>query len=163
MTENSFKSENPFKFGLPANPKDFIGRKELLRALSIDMKKGQNISLHSERRTGKSSLLKYIADPKFASEFELPDNHISVYIDFQGFGLNKKTEILSVWRIIAKTIAEKLHGELGSTFTSISNNIGKEPIEIFVTNFGRAFSQLEKKIINFICYWMSLNLQRIYR
>jgi len=145
MTENSFKSENPFKFGLPANPKDFIGRKELLKALAIDMKKGQNISLCSERRTGKSSLLKYIADPKFLSEFELSEKHISVLIDFQGLDINKKTEILSVWRIIAKTIAEKLHGELGSTFTGISNNIGKEPIEIFVTNFGKAFNQLEKE------------------
>ncbi|OQX15360.1 MAG: hypothetical protein BWK80_41040 [Desulfobacteraceae bacterium IS3] len=152
MTQNP-KPENPFKFGTAANPKDFIGRKELLKELSNDMKKGYHISLHSERRTGKSSLLKYIADTKFASDFDLPANHISVYIDFQVLGIGKKTEMLTIWKAIANAIAYKLlegkDSKFAQLFTTISNTIEKEPIVSIGTEFEKAFNNMGKENYKF--------------
>lgn len=94
---------NPFITGGPIrDPKDFKGRRDVLRVIIDRCIKRQNVSVHGERRTGKTSLLLYLANPE--SYIELPDYHVPVFFDFQGFSTASVTEI---WQSIGSAIVEQ--------------------------------------------------------
>ncbi len=123
--------KNPFKFETPVHPTEFIGRRALLQTLSDEMAELQNISLYGERRTGKTSLLEYIAHPD--SAFKLPENHIPIYFNFDG---TEDKNASFIWQEIAYAIAKQIRQRLPDMISETS----AEHIE---SNFVRAFSQLD--------------------
>ena len=48
---------NPFKYGQIVKENDFCRRPELEKNLASQIKRGQNVYIQGERRTGKSSLI----------------------------------------------------------------------------------------------------------
>ncbi len=48
---------NPFKYGQIVKENDFCRRPELEKNLANQIKRGQNVYIQGERRTGKSSLI----------------------------------------------------------------------------------------------------------
>lgn len=79
---------NPFTFGNAIrDPRSFIGREEEIRQVTNRLLSSarESTSIVGERRIGKTSLLKYLANPDVAARFGLdPDAYCLVYIDFQG-------------------------------------------------------------------------------
>lgn len=95
---------NPFiTGGAIRDPKDFKGRADVVSAITNRIRNHQNVSLYGERRTGKTSLLLYLAHPE--ANTGLPDNCIPVFFDFQGYSTADLSEI---WRAIAQTIMEQV-------------------------------------------------------
>ncbi len=78
---------NPFTFGKPIDSRErFIGRQEEIRQITSRLLgAGESTSIVGERRIGKTSLLKYLANPENAEVLGLhSDRFCMVYIDFQG-------------------------------------------------------------------------------
>jgi len=78
---------NPFTFGNPVSTTErFYGRQgDLRQVISRLLSAGESTSVVGERRIGKTSLLKYLANPENAVPLGLPrDKYCLVYIDFQG-------------------------------------------------------------------------------
>jgi hypothetical protein len=72
---------NPFGVGQPIQTAaDFIGRKAILQKILNDMLNRQNVSLHGERRTGKTWLLHYLAYYAPLETIGLPATHVPVYL-----------------------------------------------------------------------------------
>ena len=96
----------PFWVGGPIqDPVDFGGRREVLQKISNDMKRLQNVSLHGERRTGKTSLLLYLNHPNSSEMIGSSEAHIPVYFNFQGLA---QTSAADVWRALADAIVEQI-------------------------------------------------------
>jgi AAA+ ATPase superfamily predicted ATPase len=79
--------ENPFTFGNPIRePSRFYGREnEMRQVVSRLISSGRDsTSIVGERRTGKTSLLYYLAHPQVAKRFGFDQGYCMVYIDFQG-------------------------------------------------------------------------------
>jgi serine/threonine-protein kinase len=81
-------NSNPFTFGNPvSDPGCFYGRGEEIRQIVNRLKSSalESTSIVGERRMGKTSLLKYLANPPVAANLGLTeDKFCLVYIDFQG-------------------------------------------------------------------------------
>lgn len=80
--------QNPFTYGNPIRDSArFFGRKEEINQIVSRLLSSahESTSLVGERRIGKTSLLKYLADPAIADILGLSkDKFCLVYIDFQG-------------------------------------------------------------------------------
>jgi hypothetical protein len=139
----------PFRVGSPIqDPVDFIGRREALQAISNAMLSLQNVFVYGERRTGKTSLLLYLAHPASSSVIGLPETHIPVYFNFQAVATTSTT---NVWQAVAHAIAEQIEqrhpGERAESehFLSILTEFlaSSETSELLGTGFGRALSYLD--------------------
>lgn len=139
----------PFRVGGPIqDPADFIGRREILQVISTAMLNLQSISVHGERRTGKTSLLLYLAHSATASDIGLSESHIPVYFNFQEFA---EASIANVWGAIADAVAEQIRkrcpkgqNESEQFLTTISEFLNvTNATQLFSTGFGRAFSRLD--------------------
>jgi AAA+ ATPase superfamily predicted ATPase len=79
---------NPFSFGNAINdPSRFCNRKHELRQIVNRLLSSahESTSIVGERRMGKTSLLKYLANPKVAPDLGIPpDQYCFIYVDFQG-------------------------------------------------------------------------------
>lgn len=138
----------PFQIGTPIqDPAAFIGRKKILQRVSSAMLNMQNISLRGERRTGKTSLLLYLAHLSSISKLGLPENHIPVYFNFQEF---TEASASRVWLAIAAAISEQiksrypnLQTESGQFFSTLRDPFAtQQEIESFSTAFKDALYQL---------------------
>ena len=80
--------KNPFTYGNPIrDPARFHGRSEELRQIVNRLRSSarESTSLVGERRIGKTSLLKHLANPQVAQRLGIdPSSFCLVYIDFQG-------------------------------------------------------------------------------
>lgn len=136
---------NPFRVGTEIrDPVNFVGRKEILRTVSGAMSDLQNISLHGERRTGKTSLLLYLAHPASAPVTGLPSNHIPVYFNFQGIA---RTSAGIVWQAIADAVADQIKQRIrdrqaeSERFLATIARFSKPP-ELSVTGLADALAYL---------------------
>lgn len=79
---------NPFTYGNPIrDPARFHGRSEELRQIVNRLRSSarESTSIVGERRIGKTSLLKHLANPQVAQGLGIdPESFCLVYIDFQG-------------------------------------------------------------------------------
>jgi outer membrane protein assembly factor BamD (BamD/ComL family) len=139
----------PFRVGGPIqDPANFVGRREVLQEVSHAMLNLQNISLHGERRTGKTSLLLYLAYPAPSSAIGLPKPHIPVYFNFQEFA---EASVVNVWQAMANAIAEQIKQRYPDRRTESEvflDTMAKflassEAPELFGTGLGRALSYLD--------------------
>jgi hypothetical protein len=137
----------PFRVGGPIQePAHFVGHKDDVEEIVHGMLRLQNISLRGERRTGKTSLLLYLAHPE--SEIQLPDNHIPVYFNLQDFA---EASAVKVWQAIAEAIAERLeqqHPERMACAQQFLATIAEfiapsEDPPLFGAAFGRGLTQLK--------------------
>jgi len=138
----------PFRAGMPIqDPADFVGRKEVLQEISNAMLSLQNVSLHGERRTGKTSLLLYLAHPASSPVIGLPETHIPVYLNFQDLA---EASIANVWQAMANAIAEQIRqrhpnrqADAEQFLATIAEFLASPKVpESFSTGFGRALTRL---------------------
>ena len=102
-------TSNPFSFGNPvSDPSRFFGRERELRQITDRLHSSafESTSVVGERRIGKTSLLKHLANPEVADDLGLSaDEYVVVYVDFQG--CNTITQV-RFWSRILKRIARNL-------------------------------------------------------
>ena len=55
---------NPFCAGDPVEPREFLNRKRELRRITSRILSGQSVAIFGEPRSGKTSLLLYLAAPE---------------------------------------------------------------------------------------------------
>ncbi|MFW6142460.1 MAG: AAA family ATPase [Candidatus Saliniplasma sp.] len=84
--------KNPFEYRLIAKGDEFIDREDEIRTILQALKSGQNITIYSPRRYGKSSLILNTLD-------RLSDDYNTVYIDFNK--INSVSELAD--RLISST------------------------------------------------------------
>lgn len=105
-------SRNPFSFGNPvSDPSKFYGREREIRQITDRLFSSafESTSVVGERRIGKTSLLKHLANPEVAQSLGLTsDEYVMVYVDFQG-----RVNITPVrfWSRILREVARKLADE----------------------------------------------------
>ena len=79
-------SINPFTYGKPIDdPERFIGHQREVEQIYSRLRSAfESTSIVGERRTGKTSLLKYLAHPTTQAKFDLePEKYTFIYQDFQ--------------------------------------------------------------------------------
>lgn len=77
---------NPFMYGGPVPPSHFIGREREVGTIFglITSPARGSIAVSGEQRIGRTSLLRYIADPEVAKGWGVtPDRYILLYLDCQ--------------------------------------------------------------------------------
>jgi hypothetical protein len=136
---------NPFRVGREIrDPANFVGRKDILRAISRAMSNLQSVSLHGEHQMGKTSLLLYLEHPSSASVVGLPPNHIPVYFNFQSY---PKASAGHVWRAITRAVCKQIEKRRSDGQTEARQlmdaitGFAQSP-ELFVTSFAEALSGL---------------------
>lgn len=80
---------NPFYYGNPVPPEQFLGRRrELRRIIGRIVNQGQSTALVGEPRTGKTSLLQYLAAPSFRTKHYGAEGkqYLFSYLDAQTLG-----------------------------------------------------------------------------
>lgn len=143
---------NPFRVGTEIrDPADFVGRRKILRAISGKMIRLQSVSLHGERRTGKTSLLLYLAHPDTRSVTGLPSTHIPVYFDFQGVA---QASSVGVWQAIVDTIADQIKQRLPNGQVEAERFLTtvvrrSEVPGLFVTGLQEALAHLDRSGFKF--------------
>ena len=100
---------NPFKYGQIVKKNDFCPRPEMEKNLANQIKRGQNVYIQGERRTGKSSLI-------FETVRKLKKPRI-IYIDL----METKTPDDFIKRIVSSVISiEQPKGVLNKVFSKLS-------------------------------------------
>ncbi len=116
-------SINPFTYGNPiSNPSRFFGRRAEVEQVYTRLLNAEfeSSSIVGERRTGKTSLLYYIAHPSTVTARGLdPARYLFVYADLQM--VNQRTTPTRFWSRILRRVARKLDdGELQTAFEQAS-------------------------------------------
>lgn len=89
---------NPFYWGgAIKDPRHFSGRQEQVAELFQAIHGTASVSVVGERRIGKSSLLRYIANPAVTRKNDLPSNRYFIYCDLRGFGDMTPSQF---WRLL---------------------------------------------------------------
>jgi len=128
--------ENPFRYGSIVTGENFVGREKELESLLKDVRNGQSVVLYSNRRMGKSSLLKEFAR-RNRSEF------IFAYVDL--YGVTNKSKFL-----------ESLVGEVANAAYSRTEKLGSlirdflsgVRFRFVITNQGTAGVEFDRAEIN---------------
>jgi transcriptional regulator with XRE-family HTH domain len=73
--------DHPFKYGDPVSGDQFYGREKALKFIGDRLKQGTSVNLIGLRRSGKTSLLKYLMENWFQSICSTPEKTIMVFMD----------------------------------------------------------------------------------
>jgi len=117
---------NPFTFGNPIRDRErFIGREEEIRQVTNRLLSSarESTSIVGERRIGKTSLLKHLADPDAAAKFGLdPKEFCLVYIDFQGLNdITPQRFWQRVLSLMARTMGDHQRREAFTHFSQLEH------------------------------------------
>jgi len=103
-------STNPFTYGNPiSDPDRFFGRRAEVEQIYTRLLNAEfeSSSIVGERRTGKTSLLNYIAHPSIISARGLdPDRYLFIYTDLQM--IDQRTTPTRFWARILRRIAREV-------------------------------------------------------
>ncbi len=103
--------ENPFEYRLLAKGKDFIDREDEIETIYRAVESGQNLTIYSPRRYGKSSLI--------IESFENIDQDIStVYIDF-----NKINSISELANELLSRVTEESYNSMEKGFSFVKDTL----------------------------------------
>ena len=116
-------STNPFTYGNPiSNPARFIGRRAEVEQVYTRLRNAEfeSSSIVGERRTGKTSLLYFVAHPAIVSALGLdPDHYVFVYADLQM--VDQRTTPTRFWARLLRRVARRIEdGELKAGFERAS-------------------------------------------
>ena len=107
LSSDQATSTNPFTYGNPiSEPGRFFGRhREVEQVFSrLTNPEHESTSLVGSRRIGKTSLLKYLANPEVRRQYGLdPDRYVVIYIDLQM--LEASTTANRLWRRLLGQVA----------------------------------------------------------
>lgn len=121
---------NPFTFGNPIkDPARFIGREADIRQITNRLLSSahESTSIIGERRIGKTSLLKHLANQDVAKEYGLsPDKYCLVYVDFQG-----RSDITPYrfWQYVLKTMSTSISDEI--ILSEIKTLLAQDEFDLF--------------------------------
>ena len=116
-------STNPFTYGNPiSNPARFVGRRAEVEQVYTRLRNAEfeSSSIVGERRTGKTSLLYFVAHPAIVSALGLdPDRYVFVYADLQM--VDQRTTPTRFWARLLRRVARRIEdGELKAGFERAS-------------------------------------------
>jgi len=97
---------NPFRISTIQKPEDFIGRKDVINYICKAMSSIQNVSLVAERRSGATSILRYLNHNDTSHKLGLKENHVTVYFDFQT--LSGQATQFDFWYVIIRDVIRKI-------------------------------------------------------
>jgi hypothetical protein len=117
---------NPFTVGEHiSDPMKFIGRHQLLESVTQRIRANGNVSIIGERRTGKSSLLRYLSNRDVRRDVWKSEAYIPIYLDFQSpFGDTEK----DIWVYLASEISDQMRER---SDLEVYSNILKSDINLF--------------------------------
>jgi transcriptional regulator with XRE-family HTH domain len=78
--------QNPFAYGKPVSADRFYGRKEVLKFVGDRLRQGTSVNLVGLRRSGKTSLLRYLMSDRFKASLSEPEKTIFVFLDLSTKG-----------------------------------------------------------------------------
>jgi len=136
---------NPFTYsGALKEPRRFIGRREQMAEIFQAIHGTASVSVVGERQIGKSSLLRYIADPTVEHKCSLePDRHVFVYFDFQG--LSSITPF-QFWRLLLGQAMPILSDEtLNSDVLRVATQESIELSDVF--GLLQSFERRQKRLV----------------
>ena len=73
--------QNPFTYGTPVSANRFYGRKQVLKQVGDRLRQGTSVNLVGLRRSGKTSVLRYLMDDRFKESLSEPEKTIFVFLD----------------------------------------------------------------------------------
>lgn len=99
---------NPFVYGSPVRPENFIGRDNEIRRIFDQLNSHAlgSVAISGERRIGKTSLLHYVSDRDVIKRWELKEEQ-SIFI-FQDCGAISPFTIINFWQTIATKVSNML-------------------------------------------------------
>ncbi len=103
--------DNPFEYRLLARGEQFVNRKEELEEIVQTVKSGQNLTIYSPRRYGKSSLIKESLD-------RLRKERITAYIDF-----NRVNSVSDLADHIISSITENAYSSTEKGFSFLKDTL----------------------------------------
>ena len=101
--------KNPFVYGKEVSGKDFCNRKKEIAELTRDVLNSQNVMLFSQRRFGKTSLIKEVF------RRSRKEGIITVYVDL--YPMLSEEDFVSIY---GKAIATNIFGKLEKTFKELA-------------------------------------------
>jgi hypothetical protein len=116
---------NPFYYGNPVPPKQFLGRRrELRRIIGRIKNQAQSTALVGEPRTGKTSLLQYLAAPEFRTKHYGAEGkqYLFSYLDAQTLGTKFSQE--AFWKYVLQPLEDKIESgsPLDEAYTMCQEN-----------------------------------------
>jgi len=130
---------NPFYYGNPVPPKHFLGRRrELRRIIGRIMNQGQSTAVVGEPRTGKTSLLQYLAAPSLRAKLYGTEGKrfLFSYLDAQTLG--GKFSQAEFWEYVLQPLKAKI--ESGSVLAEAYEMCEENHFGTFVLE--RLFAQV---------------------
>ena len=118
---------NPFYYGgIIKESRLFVGREREVVEICEAIAASASVSVVGERRVGKSSLLRYLADPSVERKNGLdPAQYVFAYFDFLGYPTITSTEL---WRrMLAETLSQI---SVSALATQVQALIAQETIEL---------------------------------
>lgn len=105
---------NPFVYGKEVSGKDFCNRKKEITELSSNLQNSQNVMIFSQRRFGKTSLIKEVF-----RKCEKEDI-ICIYVDL--YPMLSEIDFVSIY---ARAVSERLYGKTQKAMMAISKVFNK--------------------------------------
>ena len=126
---------NPFWIDGPVTPARFIGRRrEVRKTLSQLTGPGQgSVAISGPRCMGKTSLLRYIAAPEIAAEWDLTENNTLIsFLDCQL--VDHPFNITAFWRQVLNLLQPHLQASMGEEFQELcqQEQIGNADFEVIL-------------------------------
>jgi hypothetical protein len=131
---------NPFYYGNPVPPEQFLGRRrELRRIIGRIINQGQSTALVGEPRTGKTSLLQYLAAPAYRTKLYGAEGkqYLFSYLDAQTLGGKFSQE--EFWKYVLQPLKAKI--ESGSPLDEAYKMCQENHFGAFVLE--RLFAQVQ--------------------
>lgn len=127
--------ENPFRYGSVVTGQNFVDREKELESLLRAARNGQNVLLYSERRMGKSSLLKEFAR-RNRNEF------IFAYVDL--YGVTSKSKFLES---LVGEVANASYNKVEKLASLLRELLSGVQFRFVITSEGTAGVELARKEI----------------
>lgn len=96
---------NPFRYGKPVPPDRFVGRADVLRILFSRIGHSESTAVVGEPHMGKSSLLRYIADPRVQTDFGCDHTRVTFQC-LDAHTLGERATPADFWLELAEPLAQ---------------------------------------------------------
>ncbi len=141
--------ENPFRYGSIVTGEDFVDREKELEILVKNLRSGQRILLYSNRRMGKSSLLRELAR-RYRKEF------IFAHLDL--YGVPNKNKFLEM---MISEVSRAAYTNTEKWFSNISEMIKGIRLRFVMTETGRPGVELDQAEVRDIEFTEVIDLPEI--
>jgi hypothetical protein len=137
---------NPFGYGNPVPPEQFIGRESVIRTLFERINNSESTAVVGGYRIGKTSLLRYIASEQVRSRWlgQMATQDIFVEIDSQSLSVNDRP--IDFWERVLTRLEEH----------TASQQEGSLPQEDLITLFHFLEERFNESELRTLCFYLGI-------